>query len=313
MRGRFACVARALHRFGHIAPRFLTRASKGSNMKQRILVCAVCTAMLGWASIAPPSAQASPVLLEDNNSSLVIDTATPFAGAFDWRIDGQNQLKRQWFWYRIGDSGPEAAIDTLLQGPSGATDTNFDGDPDTYFVRYSGPDFTLDLRYGLNGGIVGSDAASMSTDITVTNTGAGALFFNLFAYSDFDVDGTILGDTVQFPNANAVRQKDGVTTLEAAYTPPSAHHEGTFSGFTLASLMDSSPTTLSDLPAIGAPPIGPSDLTWSLQWIRKIDPGQSMPINIGTAVSVPEPSTLALLLGGVVSFGLWRRRRSTAA
>jgi PEP-CTERM motif len=278
-------------------------------MMQRFSICAVLAAMLGSVALVPLAAEAAPVLLEDANSSLVIDTTSPFAGAFDWRVDGLNQLKRQWFWYRIGDFGPEAAIDTLLQGPAGATDTNFDGEDDTYFVRYFGPDFSIDLRYGLTGGLPGSDSGSIATDILVTNTGAGALFFNLFAYSDFDVDGTILGDTVQFTNANAVRQKDGQTVLEAAYTPPSAHHEGTFSGFTLASLLDGGPTTLSDLPAIGDPPIGPSDLTWSLQWIRKIDPGQSMPINIGTTLSVPEPSTLALMLGGVASFGLWRRRR----
>jgi len=284
-------------------------------MKQRFSICAACAAMLGFAVIAPLTVEAAPVTLEDSNSSLVIDTASPFAGAFDWRIDGLNQLKRQWFWYRIGDSGPEAAIDTLLQGPSGATDTNFDGDLDTYFVRFTDNtnNFTLDLRYGLSGGSTGSESGSMSTDIIVTNTGANSLFFNLFAYSDFDVDGTILNDTVQFVNANAVRQEDGQTVLEAAYTPPSAHHEGTYSGFTLASLMDGLPTTLSDLPAIGAPPLGPSDLTWSLQWIRKIDPGQSMPINLGTTVSVPEPSTLALLLGGIASFGLWRRRRTRHA
>ncbi|MBX3413060.1 MAG: PEP-CTERM sorting domain-containing protein [Pirellulales bacterium] len=280
-------------------------------MKQRTFVCTACAALLGWAVLAPLTAAAAPVLLEDNNSSLVIDTSSPFAGAFDWRIDGLNQLKRQWFWYRIGDSGPESAIDTLLQGPAGATDTNFDGELDTYFVRYLGPDFTLDLRYGLNGGTSGSNSGSMSTDIIVTNTGSSALFFNLFAYSDFDVNGTILNDTVQFVNANAVRQKDGVTVLEAAYSPPSAHHEASYSGFTLASLLDGGPTTLSDLPPIAAPPMGPSDLTWTLQWIRKIDPGQSMPISMGTTVSVPEPSTLVLLLGGIASFGLWRRRRAT--
>jgi len=281
-------------------------------MMQRLSISAALAAVLALAALAPLAAEAAPVLLEDGNSSLIIDPTSPFAGAFDWRVDGLNQLKRQWFWYRVGDGGPEASIDTLMQGPNGATDTDFDGFDDTYFTRYFGTDFTLDLRYSLTGGLDGSNSGSIATDILITNTGNSALFFNLFAYSDFDVDGTILNDTLQFVNANAVQQKDGQTVLESAYTPPPAHYEGTYSGFTLASLLDGGPTTLNDLPAIGDPPIGPSDLTWSLQWIRKIDPGQSMPINIGTTLSVPEPSSLALLLGGVMSFGVWHRRRRAA-
>jgi hypothetical protein len=283
-------------------------------MMQRFSMSAALAATLALAALAPLAAEAAPVTLEDANSSLVIDTTSPFAGAFDWRVDGLNQLKRQWFWYRVGAGGPEASIDTLLQGPNGATDTNFDGFDDTYFVRYFDVvnDFTLDVRYSLTGGLAGSNSGSVATDILVTNTGNSALFFNLFAYSDFDVDGTILNDTLQFMNANAVRQKDGQSVLESAYTPPASHYEGNYSGFTLASLLDGGPTTLNDLPAIGDPPFGPSDLTWSLQWIRKIDPGQSMPINIGTTLSVPEPSSLALLLGGVMSFGLWHRRRRAA-
>lgn len=280
-------------------------------MMRRLSILSLALAtVLSLAALMPLTLEAAPVTLEDANSSLVLDTASPFAGAFDWRIDGLNQLKRQWFWYRVGDSGPEASIDTLLQGPAGASDTNFDGENDSYFVRYisTAHNFTLDLRYSLMGGLAGSDSGSIATSIVVTNTGNSALFFNLFAYSDFDVAGTVLNDSVEFTNANAVRQRDGATVLEAAYTPPSTHHEGTYSGFTLASLMDGGPTTLSNLPAIGTSPMAPSDLSWSLQWLKKIDPGLSMPINIGTTVSVPEPSTLGLLLVGVASFGMWRRR-----
>ena len=66
-----------------------------------------------FLALVPASAGAFHIYtLSDGNSSFRVD-ASRQRGAFDWDVDGQDQLNQQWFWYRVGDSGPEASLDTL--------------------------------------------------------------------------------------------------------------------------------------------------------------------------------------------------------
>src|SRR5208337_545666 len=59
------------------------------------------------------TAGATPIYtLSSGNSSVSIDLGSQ-AGMYNWTVDGQNQLNQQWFWYRVGSSGPEASIDTI--------------------------------------------------------------------------------------------------------------------------------------------------------------------------------------------------------
>jgi hypothetical protein len=73
--------------------------------------------------------------LVDENSSADFNTDTQ-ANAFDWIVDGVDQLFQQSFWYRIGNVA-EQNVDTLPHPVEGVTDTNFDGNSDTLFVRYN--------------------------------------------------------------------------------------------------------------------------------------------------------------------------------
>lgn len=270
--------------------------------------CAAVVAALAVALVVAGPVQATPITLIDDNSSLTLNTTVP-SGAFDWIVDGVNQLKRQNFYFRVGNSGPEQSLDTLVQGPSGAFDTNFSGTFDTFFVRYFGPDFEIDLTYRLNGGVAGSQTSSIVEQVSITNTGNSAIDFNLFKYADFDLAGTVLGDTVEFVNVNTIQQWDGLTRLETVTTPAATRREATFNGSTLAKLMDpTNPDNLSNTPLIGSP-LGPSDVVWALQWTKKIDPGGTFNIDIGNSVMIPEPSTLALMTIGLFSTVVYGGRR----
>src|SRR5215831_17891253 len=105
------------------------------------------------AAFLSASASAAPVtILTSGNSSISIDSGTQ-AGMNNWTVDGQNQLNQQWFWYRIGSSGPEASIDTI-----GAPVLNLLS-PSVLTATYMNAQFKVSILYSLVGGAVGSGAS----------------------------------------------------------------------------------------------------------------------------------------------------------
>ena len=88
--------------------------SEPTLLSSSLVVCA----LLALAVVQQSQAQI--VNLTDQNSLAQIDVSTQ-AGMFRWSVDGTNQLSQQWFWYRVGNAGPEADIRLLgirhRQGP----------------------------------------------------------------------------------------------------------------------------------------------------------------------------------------------------
>src|SRR5207245_4856892 len=130
------------------------------------------------------------ITLTDLNSVAQIDTGSQ-AGMFRWTVDGVSQLAQQWFWYRIGSSGPEASINTI------SPPVNNQATPRQLSTIYTGNLFNVRVDYMLNGSLPGSGRSDMNETITINNTSATALDFHFFQYSDFDLNGTPAGDTVQ--------------------------------------------------------------------------------------------------------------------
>ena len=247
------------------------------------LSVALCAATPSWAGN---------FTLSDADSTASFSTGTQ-AGAYSWNVDGVSQLYQQWFWYRVGNTA-ESSIDTLPIGVEGATDANFDGFNDTLFTSYNGAGFTLQVRYGLSGGAVGSGAADLSEQISIHNTTNSNLDFHFFQYSDFDLQGSISFDIGKFANANTVLQVNGLNRIsETVVTPVASHREIGIYPTTLNSLNDGLPTTLSDTP-IGVL-VGPGDLTWAYQWDVTIGPGATFQISKDKNLHiVPEPSSILL-------------------
>jgi hypothetical protein len=263
---------------------------------------------VGLAACAVQNCSAALLTLTDDNSVAQFDTATP-ANNFNWFVDGNDFLAQQAFWFRIGNV-PEQSVHTLPIGVQGTSDSNFDGNPDTLFVRYNGAGFHIDTRYVLDGGMPGSGASDMGEQISINNTGVSSLDFHFFQYADFDIGPA---DSAVFTNANSVRQfSPGIELTETVVTPVPTHREIAPFPVTLNKLNDGVPTVLSDTPPIGVV-AGPGDMTWAYEWDFQLAPGATFQIskdkNLHAGPPVPEPATASLLMlaAGVILARLRKR------
>jgi hypothetical protein len=284
------------------------------NMTSRISFFAVvralfCSFILAvFTAATPQQSIATLFTLNDENSSTNFQTQSA-DNAFNWTVDGVNQLSQQAFWYRIGNTA-EQSLHSLPLGGEVASNTNFDPGLDTLVVRYNAVRFRADIRYVLDGGAPGSGASDIGEQISITNTSNDPLDFHFFQYTDFNVRGTAGDDSGVFTNVNTVDQYEGVIRLtETVVTPVPSHREIAVFDVTRGKLNDGVATTLSDTP-IGTV-VGPGNLTWAYQWDVVIQPGLTFQISKDKAISgVPEPSTLLLLAIGAISLLGYRKAKS---
>jgi len=220
----------------------------------------------------------------------------------NWVVDGQNELAQQWFWYRVGSTGPEQPI-SAIGAPVFSTPN-----ARTLYTTYNNGSIGVTINYLLTGSSPGSGKSDVSESISITNASAAPIQFHFFQYSDFDLGGPG-GDTVQLGRNlrglfNEADQTDGTVLLtETVVTPGANHGEAAFYNATLVKLSDGNPDTLND----NAGPVGPGNVTWALEWDFTINPGSSVGITKDKYLQVPEPSVLGLLSVGLLALGLKRR------
>jgi hypothetical protein len=252
------------------------------------------------AALAAPQAQATDVVLTSGNSEVTIDPSGQ-AGMYSWMVNGTEQMFQQWFWYRVGSSGPESSIDKLSAPGIVKSGT------DQVDLTYTGNLMSVLVRYTLTGG---SSSADVAETIKVTNTSACTLALHFFQYSDFDLNGTWQMDTAQIyaPLYNTVVQSDGTMAIaETIVTPrPSRYQVGLYPDL-IDSLNDDLPTTLSNFSG----PLGPDDVDWAYQWDVNLASGASLLISKDKLVSAVPIPPAAILFGtgllGLVGIGLKRR------
>ena len=306
----------------------------GIRFARMVAVFGVMSAGVGWSA-----AYAENVTLTDNNSSIKIDLEDG-GGAYDWQVDeqeGESHLYQQWFWCRVGNSGPETRLDDLrmVYDENGdnpyVIDTNpfSDSEDDTLNVVYEedveGPRFQVDVTYVLRGGAHGSGTADLTEIVRVDNLTEGDLVFHLFEYSDFELDGTEIDQSVQIlGGALAVQSgtgspyytesRTGAVPLPSRYQVAS-NAEGDDSPI-WESLEDEYTTTLNNTATAG-----PGDLSWAFQWDVTIPAegtflmSKNKIIYSGSsALLIPEPSTLVMASIGLLILGGYaiRRRRRRA-
>lgn len=247
------------------------------------------------AALLLTPAWADPINLTSGNSSVYIDPASD-RGMYDWLVDGVDQLYQQWFWYRIGDT-PEKSIDTLTYGGAELLGTR------GVNLSYSGNGLAINVLYVLTGTPHGK--SDVAETISITNTGTRPLDFHFFQYSDFDLNGTSQDQTSRFFSpAFAIQYGGGKYMTETSAIPYPGRHEMALCCSTLDKLNDSSPTNLNNTNSAG-----PGDAIWAFQWDRVLGAGESMIISKDKMIAdVPEPFTLALVGGGLLVLGWFRRR-----
>lgn len=236
-----------------------------------------------------------------SNANIDLDSG---AGMNWWDIDGQNQLQMQWFNYRVGNSGLAQSINSISAANILYTNAN------TLVASYANAQFTLTISYLLTGGSYGAGSADILETISIQNHSGGTLDFNLFQYSNFDLLGTTLGDTVEFLGLDSVVQKEGVFGIQEGIIQPAANHaEAAYAGpgGTLDKLATIAGYNLNDN-------LGPisGDVTWAFQWNYQIADGSSLEIFKDKTLIVPvipEPSALSLIAAGLAALVTFGRRK----
>jgi len=264
------------------------------------------------------SVSAQVVTLSNLDSTATVNLGSGGSlGMTNWFVGGVNNLAQQWFWYRVGSSGPEQPI-TAIGGL-----TFNQPDSRTLNATYFNGQYGVTINYLLTGSqVVNSySSADISESITITNATTSPLSFHFFQYADLDLAGSATGDTVALGKNlrglynEADQSKSG--SIDTAFTltvvtNPANHGEAGLNNSTLARLSDGNTDNLNDN-------VGPltGDSTWALQWDFTIPAASSVGIVqdkylLNTPPDFPEPSPLSLVSLGLIGFALSKRRLSQA-
>ena len=266
------------------------------------------TVLLLVASICSPlTSQAVNHVLYDNGSTAQVDVDSSI-GMHWWDVDGvNNQLQKQWFYYRIGGGIAQpinnisaASVDYNTGNSLGVTYTSIGS-------------FSLSVEYTLNGGGIGSGNGDILETISVINLGATSLDFHLFQYSNFDLLGSPNNDSVSIASTgtgydSAVHWEGSYGISEGIVSPEASRAEAALAFNTEISL-----TTIAGYNLNNNLTLLNGDVTWAFQWDNEIAVNDGLFIFKDKSMSIapiPEPSAMALLAVGVAAIGL-RIRRST--
>ena len=287
---------------------------QGSNVeKRRGLGGCFVPVLLGLLGMLATS-QAQPSYTLSSLNATVNINAGGLAGMNNWLVDGVNQVKGQWFYYRIGDLSANQSIDAMgnLSASQGSANTL----TLTYSDLPSSPDYSARVDYNLTGSAAGSGQASLGETVTFYNYSANSLVLRFFDYADFDIGGNPGGQSVtmsqtSFGPPTAPVYTTHFTQSLGAFSVTSSTASGSFgnSGMeandfstTLQTITNGTPSNLNGvLTAAG-------DVTAAAEWEVTLAPGKSLQLSKTFTISVPEPSSVAVLGLGLVSCLLGRRR-----
>ena len=239
--------------------------------------------------------------LKDGNSSVLIDPASS-SGVSSWSIDGVDHLDYSWLWYGGGLLPHEYSLDTVYQSHTAGSNWL-----EAYYgYPYQGGYVEITLYYILTGGPAGSGRSTLEGTMTLENAGSVALDAKLFAYFDFDLNGTAADETAERLGAQWMRQTDGNTVVDVLVGTAPVAWEIAESPAIYNKLTDGDVDNLANAGGFV------SDAEFGWQWNATIPANGSVTVGLGeaTITTTPEPASLIIwtLLSAALGIAGWRRR-----
>jgi hypothetical protein len=233
-------------------------------------------------------ARSAPIMITVGGTSITVDGETQ-DGLFNWIAAGADQLTQQWVWFRQGNTA-EASLDTLdLVEVSVGTNS--------ILLGYESPTGLLSIAvtYTLTGGT----QPRIDESIQVVNDSSTPTELALFLYSDLDVNAEPINTASG--GVNGIAQTQGNTTIDVRPVGPvPAAFQIAFFPDLLNLLNDGVATNLNN----SGNGLGPADLSHAFQWNLSLAPGQTVTLGavkeITQVVEVPQPSSVALLMAGLI-------------
>ena len=222
----------------------------------------------------------------------------PNAGLINWYFNGVNQLSQETIYYNVGDGIQQlnsANLTSYHTVKNGSTFNKLTADYDL------GNGNTLDLTYNLGATVNG---ASLGYTMKLNNNSGSPENVSLFQYS-------------------VANLPPGPQTIQMSVTTPGSQYQAMqYGNGGASSLQDQwQPTgqTSTEMLADGGPPTGSlppnGALNGSTSFTFESDAmslanGNALNISGTQYLTVPEPSSVALLAGGMAALGLIRRRQA---
>ncbi|QLE58160.1 hypothetical protein [Nostoc sp. TCL26-01] len=271
-------------------------------LKKQFLFLTTATAIFTVGTIQQ-SAQAAVLALNDDNSTAAFeagDASNPGnSGLIFWTVDNTNHLFQNQYWYRIGSTNGESAINSL--NLIGLTQNHAASNQLT--ATYGGNGFEIALNFKLDGGTSGSRTASLFENIQVKNTGSDNLDFHLFKYTDFDLTDNGGDDTTNINNGIA-KQFDDFTLATQVIAPTASHYQVAAFPDILNALTDNLPTTLTNFSTVTG------ESSYAFQWDFALESEKTVSITNSTFLQpVPEPTMTLGCLIGFAGLGIFSRFR----
>lgn len=260
--------------------------------------------------------QAQTFTLTDNGWTYEEDIASQGWGSFT-DPNNTSHMYQNWWWFRTSlDSveKPLASLSSMMSG--GATNVNLVFTEDAGSLQNA---LLFNLTYTLTG--ISPTMAKVEIEWSVRNIYGQQpmpITVDLFAYSDFDLNGTTGGDSGVLVDPQTIRYTEGTTAVDVIASSGSLVGYDVDNYSDLLDLLNDS--SVYDVSNSGLP-FGPGDMTNVFQWRATLGLGQEINGTLTKLVNlqynppppppvIPEPGTWMLMLSGIVPVALKVRRKA---